>query len=1042
MKQAIVILFLLTLTAESSHAATIRVPSEQPTIQAGIDASVDGDTVLVADGTYSGTGNREIDYLGKTVTVTSENGADYSIIDCEKNGRGFNFVSGEDSFSKLEGFTITNGCPPDHGGGIYLYESSPDIADCIISGNIGSGYSGSGGGIYCRSSSPDISHCRIIDNIALGAISDGGGIKCYDSSSPAIAYCIISGNTVGDDGGGISSGFSSPELFNCNITGNISDNRGGGIYLYKSPSDITGCIISENTSSNQGGGIYIENSSPSMTDCFVQLNSSNNEGGGIFCNWFSCLTLTNNLITDNSTRVGGGVYCEDSSLYFTNCTLSRNSASNGGGIYCLESNLTIVNSILWDDAHEELIVDSGTPLITYSTIQGGWEGEGNIDEDPMFTAPQEGDFHLLPDSPSIDSGDPFSRLDLDSTINDMGCYGGMGDLPEGVIGGSVSGKLSKSGSPYIISENLVIESDSTLIVEKGVELLLHNHGGITVYGELLAEGAPDDSITIKRYRDWDIGAGIRFDGGSGTLVYCTIKHCRNRFAGAIYCRRASPTVSDCFISENTADRYGGGLYCFDSSDPSIRNCRITGNTSAFGGGIYLYESSPDIADCIISGNIATMNGGGIYCYKGDSPVISHCEISGNQTSDSDGDGGGIYCYRSSPTFMNCIITGNKTRGFYDCDGGGIYCDDSCPELSGCTISENTAGEGGGIYCKNDSSPVITECVIIGNLVVDDGGGLFCIESSPIITSCDIIGNITTSWASGGGGIYCGNSSPYITGCSITGNSAEDYGGGFYCNYYSSPFIVDCTIDGNSAGDFGGGLRCYDSSSPTIINCSLSGNTAGYHGGGLYIYGSSPIITNCIFWGDSPEEIYVYSGNPVVAFSDIQDGWPGEGNLDTDPFFVKREWGDYRICWDSPCIDSGHPDSLDPDGTRIDMGAHYFDQAKELLVYLSPETCEIAPGIHGSVCYTVCNSKPFEISFGTAAVIRLPDGSPWAGNPLEEATYASIAPSSNISCEFIYQVPPGWLSGTYSFATGVGSGSRIFDLDHFEFTVVKGSGDTE
>ena len=244
-----------------------------------------------------------------------------------------------------------------------------------------------------------------------------------------------------------------------------------------------------------------------MTDCFVQLNSSNNEGGGIFCNWFSCLTLTNNLITDNSTRVGGGVYCEDSSLYFTNCTLSRNSASNGGGIYCLESNLTIVNSILWDDAHEELIVDSGTPLITYSTIQGGWEGEGNIDEDPMFTAPQEGDFHLLPDSPSIDSGDPFSRLDLDSTINDMGCYGGMGDLPEGVIGGSVSGKLSKSGSPYIISENLVIESDSTLIVEKGVELLLHNHGGITVYGELLAEGAPDDSITIK-----DIGTGTLAQG--------------------------------------------------------------------------------------------------------------------------------------------------------------------------------------------------------------------------------------------------------------------------------------------------------------------------------------------------------------------------------------------------------------------------------------------------------------------------------------------------------------------------------------------------
>jgi hypothetical protein len=90
-------------------STTIHVPADQPTIQAGINAAIPGDTVLVASGTYTGTGNKELDLKGKAVVLRSENGAGTTIIDCELQGRGFYFQAGEGPGSVIDGFTIENG---------------------------------------------------------------------------------------------------------------------------------------------------------------------------------------------------------------------------------------------------------------------------------------------------------------------------------------------------------------------------------------------------------------------------------------------------------------------------------------------------------------------------------------------------------------------------------------------------------------------------------------------------------------------------------------------------------------------------------------------------------------------------------------------------------------------------------------------------------------------------------------------------------------------------------------------------------------------
>jgi parallel beta-helix repeat protein len=179
------------------------------TIQAAIDAACDGDTIELCDGRFYGTGNRDIDFLGKAITVRSQNGAEACTVDCwggyrVEPHRGFYFHSGEGPGSVLEGVTIMNG---------------------ILKG---SGYDNRGAGILCVGSSPKISDCRIIGNWATDG-GFGGGI-CCDSASPRITGCVVTGNRTDGDGGGIYwSNSSSPKITSCTISGNRA-NRGGGLY--------------------------------------------------------------------------------------------------------------------------------------------------------------------------------------------------------------------------------------------------------------------------------------------------------------------------------------------------------------------------------------------------------------------------------------------------------------------------------------------------------------------------------------------------------------------------------------------------------------------------------------------------------------------------------------------------------------------------------------------------------------------------------------------------------------------------------------------
>ncbi|MHC4698314.1 MAG: right-handed parallel beta-helix repeat-containing protein, partial [Planctomycetota bacterium] len=388
------------------------------TIQEGINAAVNEEEVVVCNGTYTGSNNRNLDFGGKAITVRSRNGPDNCIINLQSAGRAFHFHSGETATSVVEGFTITSGA--------------------VDSGSPGNGF---GGAILANASSPTIKNCIINNNDA----DYGGGISCVSGSNLTISDCRISNNTAAYDGGGMCCYSSSAAMADCTVTGNMAAtyySYGGGIYWEGGELSMANCTISDNRATFGGGLFYDGDANGSVTNCTIAGNTARDSGGGMVCRDNSHVTITNVRISENSALgysgeylgVGGGIACISSNPAITNSTIAGNTALFGGAIKCVSSSPTITNCILGSNAPDEIHIDSGTPVVTYSDVTGGWAGVGNIDEDPCFAdhdGPdddldtwEDNDWSLGSASPCIDEGD--------NTV-DMGAYEHIPDCNENGI---------------------------------------------------------------------------------------------------------------------------------------------------------------------------------------------------------------------------------------------------------------------------------------------------------------------------------------------------------------------------------------------------------------------------------------------------------------------------------------------------------------------------------------------------------------------------------------------------------------------------------
>jgi parallel beta-helix repeat protein/predicted outer membrane repeat protein len=492
-----------------------------------------------------------------------------------------------------------------------------------------------------------------------------------------------------------------------------------------------------------------------------------------------------------------------------------------------------------------------------------------------------------------------------------------------LISGPLSGTLA--ADVYLVTGHLSIVQGDTLIIQPGTTFLFNGdyNFGIGSNRTLICIGTETDRIRFlpnenQGVTEWG-HVSFSNTGEEDVFEYCIVRHGTSYNGGGISCSNASPTISHCTISDNSA-QYGGGIYCYDNAAPTISYCTISDNSCEWaGGGIYCGYSSPTISQCTIEDNHSVEDiGGGIYCSES-SPTISDCTIYDNSALNESG--GGIACRSSShPIIERCTIEGNSA----EIDGGAIYCYSSSPTISDCTIEDNSADtHGGGICCAGYSHPQISNCTIKRNRFVEEGGGIYCASSSTTISNCIIEENT----AQQGGAIYLGGSDSRINYCIISSNSTfSNNAGAIYCTF-SNPIITFCTILGNSnTYDDGGAIFC-SSAGAEITNCTITGNS----GEGLYVIDDrNPGAAYCDIYNNSNGAFGGPDINPDlgVIVSNNANGDPSDAfeNIFLDPLFLDPDNGNVHLQEDSPCIDAGDPDSpLDPDSTIADIGAFYFHQ---------------------------------------------------------------------------------------------------------------------
>jgi len=369
----VVMISACLLSATSSQAATtIHVPADQPTIQAGINAASNGDTVLVSPGTYY----EQINFGGKAIVVRSQSGNKVTIID----GTGLvgpvvTFGSGETTSSVLQGFTIQNGSLNSstfEGGGIAVIVASPSIIGNVIRNNVGAS---GGGGINVYQGSPLVKGNTITGNtVAFTGGTEGGGIDVLSASSAQIVDNIIQNN------------------FGVGFGGGIGLNGAGNVVVLNN-------TIVNNAAESEGGGIWIVNEADEI--------------------------IVQNLITRNSAPEGAGIYSlipqSTTGYRLVNNTIAGNGASNAAVVADgFNQNAEIINNLIIAPAGQSALLcnplyKDGPPLVQFNdafTPQGnsfdgmcaGFSGiHGNISGNPQFVGTTN--LRLRDGSPAIDAGD-------------------------------------------------------------------------------------------------------------------------------------------------------------------------------------------------------------------------------------------------------------------------------------------------------------------------------------------------------------------------------------------------------------------------------------------------------------------------------------------------------------------------------------------------------------------------------------------------------------------------------------------------------------
>ncbi len=921
-------------------------------IQEAIVAATDGNTVLVADGTYTGDGNRDIDFLGKAITVKSQNGPETCTIDCQGTEqdphRAFEFRSQEGNDTLLSGFKILNGYSKreefeyaSHGIGYMVSfncaagilcrdNSSPKISDCIIE------HFQNGGIIGCYSSSP------LIENI-LFCQNYGGLIAIGSDSSPVIKRCafidnnceqssdvfLINGTIVEFAGNGIVSVAMSESLFkNCVFSGNVG-RYNAGITTIESFVDVRNCTFVGNRGEKNSSFFFW-----SYEDVEPQRLSAID----------NCI-FRNNL-TDDGLEVldGKGIWMLDnittSDCYEVNYSCVNELDPNLQGVGNIEADPMFVDSGYWDPNgtpddwsddiwhHGDYRLQDGSPCIdaldpAYYTPQAG---ETDIDGNPrlLYEAVDMGAYEAVDPytAPWIQTNatqfdyiveeghaEPVEQLLQIQSVNDHDFAWSIVNTVPWLTVSPMSGEYS--GDPNEVTLTMNPDGLASGIYNETIQIQapdainspLEIHISLRVTGTL---HVPADYPTIQD------AINEAFDGETVLVADGSYTGDGNRdidFLGKAITLRSENGPENCIIDcqGTEQDRHTGFLFITGENEQSILDgLTIQNGTGRMvineglryyaGGGVFAYEANPTIKNCVFKDNHADM-GASIYYgpYYGSYyhlPDKSELDIS----------------------LLNCKFSNNL--------------------LSSLGLVEEMMS----VVCCSAKNVMLDQCQFEG--IYSD------------IQICDIMADKITVENS----FFTGASMGFIGAIAQAIKEPDD--GIFMSDPTISCVINNCTFDYEQSP--------YDDE--PLLFTIVEGIASSY--GKFRI--SNSLFTKFPFEDYIREHLHEFTGAERVTYSVIPGGFPGVGNINVNPQFVQSgyrddngttEWweyeddiwvpGDYHLksagwrwdmasgqwTWDevtSSCIDAGCPGAslgdepvtlaVDPlnrlgKNVRVNMGAY-------------------------------------------------------------------------------------------------------------------------
>ncbi|UCG60015.1 MAG: right-handed parallel beta-helix repeat-containing protein [Phycisphaerales bacterium] len=672
-----------------------------PSSDAGCVFAVNCDGITVTDLTLSNNG-RGVSFIG-TTNSHIEN------VVVEDVGRAGIWL--EDSKNN----TLVGNAVSKSGGGIRLLRSANNtLRNNTCDGNIHN--------FACRGSSmadyfQSIDTSNTVDGKPIYYLVDRADIVVDASANAGCVFAVDCGEVVVRDlvlsknGTAVTFVGTAASLIE-HVT--AKDNSEAGILLFESANNV----VKGNHISGNATGIELMNSERiDIEHNFITQNEQ-----GISCS-SSEVSVKSSVINLNM-GAGGVVFSEQSSATVVNCTIYGNSGQPlrgvvlpGGGVSCDESSSIEVSScVVWANAPGQIAM-LPSMNVTYSDVQGGFTGEGNIDQDPMLTP----DGHLRVGSPCTGKGDPQierTGLDIDGESRVMSRRVDMG--------ADEHRDIDYDGLPDWY-EVKYLDPDHAAAPDEDADG--DGHTNLDEY-ELYSSNpaVPCAIYYVDAGRPDDANDGLSWQTAKRT-VQSAIRETQNSdkmvVAPGIYGGNVSPE---------------GRQICLQSKDPfdaeTISSTILSGTVSV---------TQLEQQGCVISGlTVANADGTGILC-EGTSPTISRCVIRDNRGWYYGG-GGGITCRGASPVISECVISGNLSADV----GGGIYCLDSCPTITNTVICGNLCsygygGRGAAIYLGNSSS-MIRNCTIADNGELDEypysaGSATYC-EKSTLQISNSILRNDT------------------------------------------------------------------------------------------------------------------------------------------------------------------------------------------------------------------------------------------------------------------------------------------------------------